>query len=87
MSKTKLKKFVMSYAYDIPHYADFIIEAKDADDAMARATAALALGKFDTVEGDVCYDNIWAKRVFLQRPATKRDDYQPNMKELCRKQN
>lgn len=42
--------FRMSYAYDAPHYFDFVVEASTEAEAMRLAEAALASGTFDEVD-------------------------------------
>ena len=54
----------LSYAYDVPHYADFTIEAKNAKEALAIAKRALEQGKFSSVTGSPCIENQHSDRVF-----------------------
>lgn len=60
----------LSYAYDVPHYADFVVEAETEEQAEAIAKAALEAGRFSAVSGDACYDNLCNERVFTSGPAT-----------------
>lgn len=47
------KKFYKcSYAYDVPHYADFIVEAESEHEAETIIEKALADDKFAGVSGD-----------------------------------
>jgi hypothetical protein len=61
-----MPKFSLSYAYDVPHYADFIVEAPTKEEALRIATEALNAGKFSHVTGTECIENMNGDRVFLQ---------------------
>lgn len=57
--------FAISYAYDVPHYADMKIEAATAEDALAKAQALLDSGAFSSITGTPYWDNAGNERVFL----------------------
>lgn len=67
------KTYLMSYAYDVPHYADFTIQADSKEEAIAIAQAALDNGKFDNVVGEPCFDNLDGHRVFCERESEPGD--------------
>jgi hypothetical protein len=69
-------KFVISYAYDVPHYADFVVDANNEKEALKKAKAAFLLGIFDTVS---CQpdDSVFNERVFVHRVANRYDDNLP----------
>jgi hypothetical protein len=71
-------KFVISYSYDVPHYADFIVDAKDKNEALEKAKAAFLSGKFDTVccQPDDSVDN---EHVFVHRTANQWDECLPSI--------
>ncbi len=71
----KHKTFLMSFAYDVPHYADFTIKANNEKDAIAKAEAALARGCFEDVVGEECLSNATEHRVFSQHEYTDRDAF------------
>jgi hypothetical protein len=64
-------KFVISYAYDVPHYADFLVDAKDKKDALKKAKEAFFSGKFNGIRGEPD-ETTRNDRVFVHRAA---DDY------------
>jgi hypothetical protein len=64
-------KYFMSYAYDIPFYADFVVEAESEEAAEAIAEQALKDGKFSNVSGTPFYDNLDNERVFSSGVATE----------------
>lgn len=65
-------KFVVSYAYDVPHYADFLVDAKNEEEALKKAKAAFSSGRFDVVccQPDDTYRN---EHVFVHRAAGEYD--------------
>lgn len=73
--KPKLKRFAMSYAYDVPHYADFIIKASSEEEAERIARRALKAGRFSGVVGHPCIENARLDRVFCNGCAHKLDHY------------
>jgi len=77
----KPRRFAISYAYDVPHYADFIIEANSEAEALRIARAALKAGRFANVCGDPCFDNMNSERVFCAGAADD-TDASPLMDEL-----
>lgn len=86
MAKTKkrapkLRRFSMSYAYDIPHYADFTVLATDKAHAERIAKRALRAGCFAKVGGEPCHDNAKGDRIF-SAGRTHKLDYYPDMLEL-----
>jgi hypothetical protein len=56
--------FSITYAYDVPFYADMKIEAATAEEALAKARALLDEGAFNSVVGKECFDNLHDDRVF-----------------------
>ena len=63
-----------SFAYDIPYYADFKVEAVSELAAMRKMRKALREGRFKNVQGEQCWDNICSERVFVQA-----DDFDPKL--------
>jgi hypothetical protein len=66
-------KFVISYAYDVPNFADFLVDAKDENEALEKAQQALSSGRFAGVKGQPD-DSIGEERVFVLRASKERDD-------------
>ena len=66
-------KFVISYAYDVPNYADFLVDAKSEKEALKKAEAAFLSGKFSRVH---CQpdDTMQNERVFVLRAARDYDE-------------
>ena len=66
-------KFVISYAYDVPNYADFLVDAKNENEALKKAKAAFSSGKFN---GVYCQpdDTMKNERVFVLRAARDYDE-------------
>ena len=60
-----MPKYKCSYAYDVPHYQDFIVEAKSIAEAQKIMDAALKVGRFENVTGEACYDNLTNERAFV----------------------
>ena len=60
-----MPKFACSYAYDVPHYADFVVEAPSREAAKAVIDQALADGRFSPVSGTAWYENQCNDRVFV----------------------
>ena len=81
--KSTLKRFVLSYAYDVPRYEDFIVTAVSEHEAEKKAEAALKAGKLTHVIGEE-FDNRENHRVFLNR-AFEDDDDLPTLDQLCQK--
>jgi hypothetical protein len=72
-----MRRVLCSYAYDVPHYYDFVVEVPDdLDDKQAeafaeqRAEIALAEELFADKAGSPSYENIDNERVFVSGPAT-----------------
>jgi len=78
-----MKEFLCTFAYDIPHFADFLVKAKNEKHARKIIESALANGKFCRVVGDA-YENEENHRVFVSGPATQDDDYIVSMKQLIK---
>jgi hypothetical protein len=79
-----MPKFVCSYAYDVPCYTDFVVEAASEVEAENIIQAALRAGRFATVTAepndmDVDLDS---QRVFVQGEDT---GYGPSttLQDLC----
>ena len=67
-----MPKFVCSYGYDIPCYADFVVESKSERAALRKIRRALKAGKFENVEAAPCRENgPTNQRVFVQGLATE----------------
>jgi hypothetical protein len=66
-----MPKFTCSYAYDIPHYLDFTVEAESEDEAQKKCEEALVNDSFDKVidQAEACYSNHADDRVFVDGPA------------------
>jgi hypothetical protein len=62
-----MPKFKMSYAFDVPYYFDFTVEAKTSEEAEKKAKKALRAGVFDKSQsqGDADYSSSSRDRVFL----------------------
>lgn len=60
-----MPRFACSYAYDVPHYFDFTVEAKDEAEAEEKIKKALEDGVFANVTCDACYENSHEDRVFV----------------------
>jgi hypothetical protein len=77
-----MKKFLCSYAYDCPYYADFTVQANTEQEAEVMVKAALKKKKFERVEG--VHDGSFAsERVFVAEEI-KPDNggYYPTLVEL-----
>ena len=74
-----MPKFLCSYAYDVPHYADFTVEAKDISEAEQIVQTVLQNGYFYQVQGqpDDMHQN---KRVLVYGHADDRT--RPTMQQL-----
>jgi len=59
-----------SYAYDVPHYADFAVRAKNEREAKRIIEKALKDKKFDLVTGNAFYDELSDQRVFVSGPVS-----------------
>ncbi len=78
----KTRRWSVSYAYDIPHYADFTIDAPTEDAALAFAVAALDAGKLRDILGDPDHESDTDHRVFVQSETDPEDDSIPTMEAL-----
>lgn len=71
-----MPKFNCSYAYDIPHYVDFVVEAENEADAEKKIQAALSDKSFSGATGDSCWENMCNERVFISGEIDEStDDY------------
>jgi hypothetical protein len=84
----KLKTYVCAYAYDMPHYVDFKVEAANEKEAKKIIERALREKEFDNViaepDGDIDF-----MRVFVMQEVTDERDreYLPSLKELITQNN
>ena len=70
-----MPKFVCSYAYDVPCFADFTVEAESEAQALRLCKAAFAADKFNDVQCEANWGNDHNHRVFVQGEAA---DYSPD---------
>ena len=77
-----MPKFVCSYAYDIPHFADFVVEAQSEADAENMNSQALRDKRFHDVPGVADYDSVGDERVFVSRELSKADPFYPTMAQV-----
>ena len=77
-----MPKYSMSYAYDVPSYADFTIEAESATAALKKAKHLLKEGCFDLVTADPNPEFAGDYRVFLHDDKPTEDDGLPPVEEL-----
>ena len=61
----RLKTFNCSYAYDVPHYAEFSVRASSERQAEAMIKKALKEKRFKNVEGAEAFANVCHERVFV----------------------
>lgn len=66
-------KYVISYAYDVPYYADFIVKARSKKAALKKAKEAFLSGRFNEVRGQRD-DTTRNARVFVLKNADKFDE-------------
>jgi hypothetical protein len=66
-------KYVVSYAYDAPNYADFLVRAKNKKEALKKTKAAFRSGRFRGVQCEAD-DTMYNERVFILRTADEYDD-------------
>ncbi|MCI0541047.1 MAG: hypothetical protein L0Z50_38080 [Verrucomicrobiales bacterium] len=66
-------KYVISYAYNLPHYADFVVEARNKKEALRKAKQGLQQGRFKEIQGQP-NDTVEGERVFVLKPADKDDE-------------
>jgi hypothetical protein len=70
-----MPKFLCSYAYDVPAYQDFVVEAETQAQADQLIQAALEDGSFSNVVGDLSFEDAGQnERVWVHGPATKMDN-------------
>ena len=63
-----LKRWQLTYAYDMPYYVDFTVEATSFHAALRHAEKALRAGRFENVIGQSDY-SVSGDRVFGLGPA------------------
>jgi hypothetical protein len=79
-----MPKFLCSYAYDVPCYADFYVEADTEEAAEKLIQEKLESGAFSGVAGNPCWENAGDnERVFVSGEARERDDPGLCLNELC----
>jgi len=69
-----MPKFLCSYAYDVPCYADFYVEAASAEAAEKLIREKLESGALSGVAGEPCWENAGNDRVFVSGEAAEDDD-------------
>ena len=70
-----MPRFLCSYAYDVPCYADFYVEAASEEAAEKLIQEKLEAGAFSGVVGNPCWENAGEnERVFLSGEAAEDDD-------------
>lgn len=77
-----MPKFKCSYAYDVPCYFDFTVEAPDEKSAEELATKALQSGTFDPIWGKVDEEAGAvpdSERVFVSTQCEDEDDGDDNV--------
>lgn len=88
-STPELPRFLLSYAYDVPHYADFVVEAQDEEHALAIAQALLAdvlPGILDD-EAEPCFENAKGERVFLHDGEQSDNEHYQTLPEIIDRKN
>ena len=66
---TPLLKFNCCYAYDVPCYQSFVVEAKSERSALRQIKAALDAGRFANVAAPPCWENAPTNdRVWVHGP-------------------
>ena len=80
-----MAKFLCSYAYDVPCYADFYVEADSEEAAEKLIQEKLKSGEFSGVAGEPCWENAGDnERVFVSGEAVD-DDLGVSLDELLAK--
>jgi len=61
-----MKRFIVTFAYDVPHYLDFAVEAESAETAEAIARAKLEAGELDRINhlAKASYEDQSEERIF-----------------------
>ena len=78
-----MPKFLCSYAYDVPCYADFYVEADTEEAAAQLIQEKFEAGAFSGVVGKPCWENAGEnERVFVSGEAAKDDDPGVSLDEL-----
>ena len=78
-----MPKFLCSYAYDVPCYADFYVEADTEEAAEKLIQEKFEAGAFSGVVGKPCWENAGEnERVFVSGEAAKDDDPGVSLDEL-----
>ena len=77
-----MSKFVMTLAYDVPHYRDFVVDAASEAEALERAEAALRHGHLADIDGDAHYEDSGNDRVFGHECPSGYIDHLPTLDSL-----
>ena len=78
-----MPKFFCSYAYDVPCYADFHVEADSEEAAEKLIQEKLEAGAFSGVAGSPCWENAGEnERVFVSCEAAEDDDVGVSLDDL-----
>ena len=78
-----MPKFLCSYAYDVPCYVDFYVEADSEEAAEKLIQEKLGAGMFSGVAGSPCWENAGEnERVFVSGEAGEEDDLGVSVDEL-----
>lgn len=77
-----MPKFLCSYAYSVPCYFDFVIEAESEEAAERLIKQKLEAGAFSGVAGEPCWENASNDRVFVSGEAAEDDDPGASLDEL-----
>jgi hypothetical protein len=78
-----MPRFLCSYAYDVPCYADFYVEAESEEAAQKLIQEKLEAGAFSGVVGSPFWENAGEnERVFVSSDAAEDDDVGVSLEEL-----
>jgi hypothetical protein len=77
-----MPKFLCSYAYDVPCYADFCVEAESEQAAKKLINEKLESGAFSGVSGEPCWENAGNDRAFVSGEAAEQGDPGVSLGEL-----
>lgn len=81
-SKPAKKPYILTFAYDVPYYIDFLVHGTSEAEALAEAETALNNGAFDNVAA-APDDSMHYHRVFCLRECTEDDAFDlDEMKDL-----
>lgn len=85
-----MPKFNCSYAYSVPCYADFMVEAENEEAAEKIIQEALENGCFASVSGDPSWGDTSDDRVFVSGPTEHEGSYMmedlPNFEKAATKE-